>query len=287
MELVEIDPESLKPIQRIEWTINKGRYICILLEDVSREELPAIPPSVHRVFAELKTDAALIGFAAQYGLFGRETRAMLNIVDKALNIVDKRNFYAEPLEQWKGQQQKVARLVRILDNLRRRNIIGLWDCMSYWRDILRLGFTFSNVSPEKAKKHTRQLFNNSKVYLPDLVPDTEAIKDPAFQAYIYTNATKMLRDELNAELAAGASPLIAESKAASLMIVPKDLLGAIWASFANEFMGRTEPAKKCPNCGRFFFAEHGKQIYCSTACNQKAYHKRKKGAEQTAEGKSP
>jgi hypothetical protein len=54
---------------------------------------------------------------------------------------------------------------------------------------------------------------------------------------------------------------------------PRNLLGHALAEVAHLIVQRA-PLARCPECGRFFAVEHGRQKYCTPACASRARYKR-------------
>jgi hypothetical protein len=54
---------------------------------------------------------------------------------------------------------------------------------------------------------------------------------------------------------------------------PDDLLGHLFASAAHLIVQRA-PLARCPECGRYFAVEHGRQQFCTPSCASRARYKR-------------
>lgn len=53
------------------------------------------------------------------------------------------------------------------------------------------------------------------------------------------------------------------------------LIGTIYMHFVDEVLGKSLPVIKCLVCNRWFQSGHKGTMYCSDACEVKAYRKRK------------
>ena len=74
-----------------------------------------------------------------------------------------------------------------------------------------------------------------------------------------------------------------------LVLVPQDLLSALWLGLLFEILGRLR-LKRCPICGTFFDASPAPQrVFCDkrgTGCRQRAYRWRRKLKALLKEGKT-
>lgn len=90
----------------------------------------------------------------------------------------------------------------------------------------------------------------------------------------------LLRVNLDRHIARTCRPVVTLRKGGLLNYAPRHLLGAIYLQFLFEITGHSSASNQCPQCGKWFVPEHGRQIYCDTSCNLKSYRKRVKEKEQ-------
>lgn len=85
---------------------------------------------------------------------------------------------------------------------------------------------------------------------------------------------------INQALEAGVKPAIPDlGRNGTVVLVPRDLLGAIYLALAQHVIGRARPAIQCPVCQRWFVPEHGRQKYHNISCRSKAQRQRDKQKE--------
>ncbi|MEQ1824183.1 MAG: hypothetical protein ABL949_16875 [Fimbriimonadaceae bacterium] len=87
----------------------------------------------------------------------------------------------------------------------------------------------------------------------------------------------LLTVEIEREFALGVDIAIPELRpGATLVLRPKDLLGAIYIHFVNEILGSIRTPIKCAGCGKWFTSKDLRTIYCSNACKVRRYRARKR-----------
>ncbi|MGI8924876.1 MAG: hypothetical protein ACR2HJ_12775 [Fimbriimonadales bacterium] len=84
---------------------------------------------------------------------------------------------------------------------------------------------------------------------------------------VYTIAT------LNAKLGELAKPYISQGRG-HISLYPSNLLGAIYAMFADEVLGYGRPPSPCLSCGSYFRPPTRRRQYCSDRCRVRAHRAR-------------
>ncbi len=261
---------------------------------------PTQERQLFREFGELTPSIeSLIGFADKWGL--------LTELPKVVRLEFKgADHAAEEVRFWHGhlfQMQTMLRLTRLLDDHspqaseELRTIVGAYRGEVYFSDefrddimrrtakgewfpdaILECCCQFPIKIPEIPPKLREQI---AAVFgpIPDpLYPDLYSETPPRGKTHDPEDRNTyrlFLQKIVNMTLAETTVPVIQIRRGSQIQLRPINLLGAMYLQLALELIGQSPDAMKCHHCGKWFVPEHGRQIYCSTSCNFKAYRKRK------------
>lgn len=227
---------------------------------------PLNHPNLHRIFAS----ASSFAFPQQYGPIG----PLFKLLDQEGDA-----YWAEIEAVWLHWQHQVKWLIDLWDTLRDRSSDGrsaLEAMITVDGDRAALrrppGLFHSWIEdwhPYAVTRALPQLHLSTTLVSPPSDP-ARLIRFAAF-ALLEANLTHLIRQDC--------SYTISLRKGRTVSLVPKNLRGAIYMSLLREITGEAPSTNQCPACGKVFIPEHGRQKYCSTACNQRAYHRRKKSKE--------
>ncbi|WP_374712146.1 hypothetical protein [Symbiobacterium terraclitae] len=218
-----------------------------------------------RHFAELSGDPqSILSFAEKHGVLlpSREVTAARGPKTEENTSG---SWPAEPLERWRTEISKMRRAVEVWDLLRSDDIDNLAERFT----IQEKGgvLTVAHVeNPEEVVYFTRG--------------EWVGIEGAAWR-YLEHVINKRLEAYTHAvlEFDAGKGRM-------ALRVTAKCLLGALWLQFAQGVEGFKE-YRQCGECGTWYELTPDKnrtnKLYCSNACKQKAYRRRRAATSQQAE----
>lgn len=228
---------------------------------------PLAVPDLFRQFAGTVPSAGPIrDFANRYGLLGSSVRLTPAAPD------------------WDGTGELLQRWE--FEITRMRGAVLTWDAIQSGRDAQLKEYVWRRGEPPPKTLAARYEFNpikgelNEWMYLERRIDGdihgVITIRDPhgrdmtrqqAAQQALADMANEQLRGNLNAELRRRGR----QSEDYKLVVVPRNLLGAMWWQFARLITGRTEH-RACRVCGRLMEVStdpHGvrsNRVFCSGAC---------------------
>lgn len=236
---------------------------------------------LHRLFADLRSETAILEFAHEYGLLGREISKLRPHSQHLKNLqgqpLDQEDFYwGEALDTWYEEIGCMRILLALHEALQSKSplieeiVRSLVDIDP--RGILQVGTGYADA-----------LQGATHVPLRMKIPVLAHRLDVCSGMESWNELARMwFEAQINRCLAEGTRPAIEARAGAPVYILPRDLLGAIHIMLAEEITGQAGNTIKCHACGKYFFPEHGRQIYCDDRCKFKAYRQRKK---ETSNGK--
>lgn len=239
--------------------------------------------ALHRKFALIEpTPGSVLEFANEYGMLGRVVRFDRNNPGGAA---------FEPINFWLMHVGKIRRLLKIWDACKdsateqeAKVEIGpmIWP---------GFGASIDHVARKEVEKGSSPYpfypysgFSEADDYVSQMsegVGEERRILDD-FSYKIC--GLLLLREELNLELAVGVKASINPIPGTPVYMVPKDLLGAIYALFAQETIGSTRASIRCAGCGKWFFPKDARKKTCSAACKQRYYRMRNTNEEDKTHG---
>lgn len=225
---------------------------------------PLDEPGLHRTLASREvSQEGILEFVEAFGFLGRWT-SELSLRNQADVL-----FWGESFDQW---AEEIYRM---------RVLLELWDC--YRSTSIDAAARLENlvvIARGEAFVYGKPFPVPEEVRFKDLAAPMAGI--PALgdkTQMLRLAALAIVRDALNVELAEGTRPAINASPGSPIWLVPNDLQGALYAMFAEEVIGRTQPTQACAACGTYFLPKHGRQIYCDDRCKFKGYRQNKKKKE--------
>lgn len=256
---------------------------------------PMSEPMLHRQFAGLPVRvSSVLSFANEYGFLGRRMERLISPPEDQ-PVATEWSQYGEAIDYWMFQLIHMKALIQIWDAYRDPSPAAmklLCERIEIAGDIAQLADDFwfsqvdefrrnySGVIPELTDESSPNDEQQKSFWtlLEELPPQLEA------STKIRMAARLMLRNEVNNQLREGSFAHIDVKDGSPVLLMPRDLLGAMYVHLANELVGKSVPSKQCPACGRYFEPQHGKQTYCNESCKYKGYRQRKKAKEEGNNG---
>jgi len=252
----------------------------------SRLYAPLVTRTLHREFADLTDDEHLLSFANDYGFLG--VGVDVNPVNGG-SIED-----AESLARWHRELVHMGGVIQIWDwckekeeDKQERVMLGQ---VFRWRDSDRIALEMETevfarkgrprVLPLKRRLGGETLAsrgNNGLSVEPHLLHRWKPgeVIGPA-RYYVCREVNKRLRGHVSLQL----HPFAEKGHRVGLW--PSTLLATMWLMFMWEMTGETRMLL-CPSCGKWSKATDCRSRFCSPACRQRAYYKRKKKGEGSHE----
>jgi endogenous inhibitor of DNA gyrase (YacG/DUF329 family) len=254
-----------------EWVLTSGISIASLVGPAPRARFyhplddRGATTALYRNFVDIDPEDrdALLSFANEYGDLGLDDADTLPVAD-GLGMI------GEPWSAWKKAHLELQRAAAVwampVDDLRRhiRWEQESWHFHSHPDEL----DAWRKGAPKREWTHERidvdaRLLTPGDVRMP---------------------ARFLLIKWVTAGLASSVSPRLAydvDTGRLALEVAPRSLLGAMWLQLARAIDGNIEP-RQCKECGRWFQVgreEHGNaarlRTFCSTACKQRDFRKRK------------
>ncbi|MBI1332243.1 MAG: hypothetical protein GC165_05130 [Armatimonadetes bacterium] len=234
--------------------------------------------TLHRTFGELSmTPKAVCAFADQYGLLGACCYQTALTVSPFIDFI-------EPLAFWYYEISEMKKLLSYWDQCRDEAKAKL-----AWMQIVCKELEHRNrlLSSDDNPFAYRRIFRTvspelGKYVFPHLVRTESGMAlDGTFR---YSIVAKMaLEFELNAKLQDWVRPTIEAISGTTILLKPKNLLGAIYALLAEEIIGSSRPVKRCEGCGKWFQPLDLRKKTCSSKCRQRAWRQHNKQTEMDNE----
>lgn len=266
-------------------------------------KLPLAKRDLHRRFARIApTDESILAFANRYGLLGKQ----VSLIDPKLQ--HQKVQYGESLAFWRESIADVGQLLAIWNAVTRKDSGQLGKCV-HWRfpeegrgvqvDIT-VTASGDRLLPDVALRAEKKEFDTNDKIREAFVShgitswhwsriataglgfnrDDELLERWEFGDPIEP-ARWFVCDQLNKRMKGRVSPFIHPYQHNRIYFVPDSLLAALWLLFAIEISPHDPvPMRTCaaPGCSSMFIPNDPRQIYCETACNKRAYERRKAAA---------
>lgn len=217
-----------------------------------REYQPEQKPELYRDFSRIRTPEDCIRFASRYGILRGTT-------------------FAEQVSRWQAEAKLIREALTAYRILERGDFEALEEAVSGPRPAHPSGaINWFNVDAGRA--------GIAGIWDARLTDNT---KEGALWYHLCRLVNDGLKDNVHVRLQILDGP-------PELVTRPVNLLGVIWLQVAQEIAGIRQ-RRICQQCGKgFWLYERGEgrsrtrrdAIYCSQACNQAAYRKRKAGLQQ-------
>jgi len=224
---------------------------------------PLEQSGLHRNFADLDhlNPDEILAFANLFGFLGRSLHRVDLLAD------GRKDVKGELQGQWAGEMLRMRRLIQLWDLYRDPSHDSLDEIADSELQVNHLDITF-----DWADDHVRKVYGDSDEYRFDLFGLTPFRDSSLFRKMA---VRILLRNAVNRQLEKGAYGAIDVKAGAKQVLIPSDLLGAMYILFARELTGENLPGIRCPECRDFFNPENARQAYCDKACKSKSYRKRK------------
>lgn len=239
---------------------------------------PLTKPAIYREFAELSGEQEIVEFANQYGFLRGGNLTVCIPIRKGDSpwIVTNDNHQMVPCElisEWLSCVQQIKRTVAVWDSVQRKDTAWLAKRILWKGDrdnpASNIQVTYEDdagstlITSSKDKGMTFQQIRYGDLELP-----ARLYLQRAINAALKENVTNMLlfKDDWSGQ---------------HNVVVPKDLLSAMWLQLALAIEGNHK-YRKCAVCKKPFqvgVSERGKpKTFCSDACRSKDYRQKKKAA---------
>jgi hypothetical protein len=283
------------------WTVSKSGYritndLKYFGEPKPRTDPPFIVPNsgirkvcpllgnklLHRNFADLDCDKEndILKFANEYGLLGNP---LLLAPPSGGEIIT-----GESLSEWKSLNNKLGLLLAIWNLVKAENAgkLGQFITWSIGGDRVQLsahwvkgdnGYICSpgtNDFQAFRKKYEKRDCGQVMDLIASKYNNPELLKR-WHRGNVIKPALFYVCREVNKNLDSRFSFKILPFMNKNIYTMPTTLESAIWLMFAYEISGKSE-AVQCPLCSEWFERYHKREIFCSKACKQKDYRRRKK-----------
>ncbi len=244
----------------------------------SQDYSPFEVAGLHRRFTSL-TDQQIPEFASQFGLLG---------LGSLVNTEEFGTIKAESLSIWRKKIRELAVALELWDMARERRegLAGIVVWSSPYSVELKMKWIYDHaggkcrVFPHGEKPSGRRkkgAFYGSTVRT-IARSETDAaliaqwrkeknVVDPAIH-YVYGQINRHIAEDVYPQFVANR-----RGKTYDILLLPRNLLTAMWLMFSLEISGRSRPAVCC-RCGRWFEQTYRRRSYCSNACKQSSYRER-------------
>ena len=265
--------------RRAPWLVGQGKYERIYAP------LSKSKTDLHRRFAKLYTQESILGFANKYGLLGT---GIERLYSRALVYSggSPEEGQGESLDRWRTESSDLGSLLYIWDMVRRKDA-GKLGQLFIWHN------TGDGVNLCKKREYNDEA-REWRVY-----PWSPATDSPTYgcstqwlaarpaiaphlldrwkRGDVVEPARYYVIDEVNKHLKGHVSPKILPYFENRVFLFPDSLLSALWIMFLMEVTDNIR-LRQCQNCSEWKEEKIGRRtaFYCSPACRQKAYYKRKK-----------
>lgn len=240
------------------WLIENRRNSAL---EPAFEYNPMRAPLLHRKFAEIEpTGESVASFAAEHGFLGRVISYERDVTGAC-----------ESIPFWWMHVGRVRMLLKLWDACRDPKTVE--EAEEVVKPLMDRG-DFASLSQEGQQDlqafppypYPSETEASSYVAWESLGPFDEM--SPEFQ---FRNVgLLLLREELNRELEQGVRAAVNPTSQAFIHLVPRDLLGAIYAKFALETIEGSLPTQKCVGCGKWFAPNNARQKACNPTCRKRA-----------------
>ncbi len=240
--------------------------------------------ALHRKFALIEPNPeSVLEFANEYGMLGRVVRFERNNVGGAA---------FEPINFWLMHVGKLRRLLKIWDSCKESATEQEAKTEIEPMVWAGIGANIDRVARREAQDGTSSYpfysysgFSEADDYVRQMSEGSDEQPRLSDDFSYKICGLLLLREQLNLELAAGVKASINPIPGTQVYMVPKDLLGAIYALFAQETIGSTRASIRCAGCGKWFFPADARKKTCSPACKQRYYRMRNTNEEDKTHGK--
>lgn len=214
---------------------------------------------IHRNFAKLDNEDAILNFANKYGLLGRSLflcplRGGAVVLGESLSI-------------WKDRLSTLGRLLAIWDLVRTNQVDKLKHIVIYQ----------PNQVVVSTEDGCQDLLASKRIN-PNLLERWGV--NGWRRGNVIEPALYFVCSEVNKNLDSQFSFKILPFKNKEIYTMPTTLESAIWLMFAYEISGKLRPVQcKLKRCSDWFEQRDARQRYCSNAHKQEDYRRRKGGTK--------
>lgn len=240
--------------------------------------VPLHKAELHRKFGGLYDDKSFIEFANRYGLLGKTV--LLGPHGGGGVVV------GESLERWRYESRTMGTLLAIWDMVQKKDA-GKLGQIIIWSGTNDHVFLRLLSEYDKSQKRWVVTQHKGKGYVPGLV--TEVLASPQKNPELLERwqvgmpikpAKYYVYHKVNEHLEGHVAPKILPFLNDKIYLFPDSLLAALWVLFLMELTGNVR-IRQCDVCGEWKeVALTRSSFYCSDACRQKAYYKRKRAKQK-------
>lgn len=249
-----------------------GSDMLVEVVDQSGQQRHYIEPMrrhrLHYRFANVRDADSAIEFANKNGFLGR---VMFITIGEQQRLL-------EPLDYWLYHSTKVRVLLELMSLLRQSER----DCRNAVRQCISVaGFQFlGKLIDEPSNRwlvHPAVVENSINLCLEyvqqSLMQDRiggrleQILERSPFKYKVWANL--LFLDLLNYELDRGVRPALTGGIGSAISQIPRDLLGAIYAHLAQDYMQNAVNLSKCPACNNWFQHRDPRKKTCCGRCRTK------------------
>jgi len=274
-----VDVENIKEVSGIDgsapWLVSLG--------NMARQYAPLSKPTLHREFASLYNNESIVKFANRYGLLGQYAIPLMPIGGGTME-------FGESIERWKYESREMGILLYIWD-LFKGQYTGKLSQLIKWTSGVIIEYKYEY--DDKLKEWQA---------LP--APSNDIISGVAFTSIAGPHQHNELLErwkwgevmeparyyvcrEINKHLEGHVTPQIFPFLNSRIYLHPDSLLAAMWVMFSLEILGDTKP-RRCDICGKWQVQNlERSSFYCSSACRQEAYRRRRRSETQDVSENHP
>jgi hypothetical protein len=239
-------------------------------------------PALFRTFADMPlTEEAILHFANQYGGLGLVERIRIVGAEESHEIHQR----GESFVRWRDEIRDMRLAVMLWDAFEQRDVAAIGQCLRVQPPGERLGrLIYCDENDPDGVWHSR-LDGSASLPIHPSLAQYVGEGDLLHAACFFVQAL------INLALEGRVDPRLlydAKGDRLHLLIVPKDLLGAMWLQMARSVEGH-KTYRRCRECGTWFELDPDRnrtsKFFCANACRSKAYRGRQALARRlSAEG---
>ncbi len=288
---------------------HKGPYL-VPQTDTVHPRYPLGHAMLHRAFASLEGERAILEFANEWGFLGHYVFSWEQTGEsQGERIQFARSWPVESLAVWRSEIKKMRPLLEMWDTVRPRPGSKIPVSLAASRYVawgrgqsLQIRYPSAKDSPEESLRRAKAggyvaghtlihpALPESAALLQHMAPG-EQIEPVSY--YVYRAVNERLAGEHYAANPTGRDPHVYPAvlpyRNRDVMMVADCLISALYCLFAIELTGKqpTEPTdRKCPMCGNQFKIKSRAAITCSEACRQAQARQKKKALTLWKQGHS-
>lgn len=255
------------------WLIAKGR------EEIQRDPLSNL--SLHREFADLRTDKDILKFAAKFGELGvpvwLENQQAIENSDRYVS--------AERLSDWRREIAALGSLINIFDAAREDELDHLDKyfkidhssiTLSYASGWNKCGLEYFSLAPPRGipdyfevpkLRHKFDLFNLRYVYVARVSHNDHLVSLNRNEG-LHAVAKRYVYSQVGNRITSSLKPVVLSYETADIGFNINTLLAAVWFQFWQEISGRASQVR-CRMCPKWIVDATKRRRYCSGRCKQK------------------